>query len=55
MSKTNDTSKPEALDNPLDDHGALADSELDGVNGGNKPPAQPQPTLSKNAREVIVR
>ena len=35
MSKTNDTSKPEALDNPLNHHGALADSELDGVNGGN--------------------
>jgi hypothetical protein len=34
MSKTNATSKPEALDNQLDDHGALADSELDGVNGG---------------------
>jgi hypothetical protein len=28
MSKTNDTSKPEALDKQLDDHGALADSEL---------------------------
>jgi hypothetical protein len=34
MSKTNDTSKLVTLDDPLDDHGALADSELDGVNGG---------------------
>ena len=35
MSKTNDTSKLVTLDDQLDDHGALADSELDGVNGGN--------------------
>jgi hypothetical protein len=39
MSKTNDTSKLVTLDNQLDDHGALADSELDGVNGGAAPAA----------------
>jgi hypothetical protein len=30
MSKTNDTSRPAALE----DHGTLADSELDAVSGG---------------------
>jgi hypothetical protein len=39
MSKTDDTSKlvtlDDQLDDQLDDHGALADSGLDGVNGGN--------------------
>jgi hypothetical protein len=34
MSKTNDTAKLVALDDQLDDHGALADSELGEVNGG---------------------
>jgi hypothetical protein len=34
MSKTNDTSKLITLDNQLDDHNALADSELEHVSGG---------------------
>ena len=37
MSKTNDTSKPVALDDQLDDRSALADSELGVVNGGTTP------------------
>ena len=34
MSKTNDNSKLITLDNQLDDHSALADSELEHVSGG---------------------
>jgi hypothetical protein len=34
MRKTDDTSKLVTIDDQLDDHGALADNELDAVNGG---------------------